>query len=461
MIGGLVVLALLAAQQEGLEPLVRDLESAELPKVYHAVAGLSELGEKAIPEIEARAKESKGRLRDYLQLAAEEIRAAQLLTGIPSPRRISIKSSDRNVIELLGELRTKTGLALALENLLGEEKMPEIPVDVRDATALEAFDAICKAGNVSILMDNGQIMLYQGDYQELPRFFYDHYFFRLGSFVVAKTADFRRPAVQSFRIQMEMLWNPAAAPCRFSAPVIVEAADDKGKSLLVPPDAPRRKDDPDEADEEPGAVSMLYLLPPSAGSEKIAVLRGFSTVALPRTRVTVSFGGEPSKKAETPSTVRKPAPARAEDPAPKGPEPPTPEPSTKPAPVQAEGLEGLVRKSDGFTIKVAKVEPALYRVTFEVSSSRMKPDDLSKLPFQATVVLKGGETTRCFLSPSANKDAAEVTVAFQPLHLQEALVQPGDDRPPPPPAIERIELSIVTAVQERKIPFEFRDVKLK
>jgi hypothetical protein len=426
MIRGWAVLTLLLFPQDAVEPLARDLESSEIPKIYHAVANLSALGEKAIPQLEARAKDAKGRVRDYLQLAADEIRAAGLLTGIPAPKRITMKSADRNVIELLGELRTKTGLAIALENLLGEEKMPEIPVDFRDATALEAFDAICKAGNVSILMDNGQIMLYQGDYQELPRFFYDHYFFRLGSFVVAKTADFRRPAVQSFRIQMEMLWNPVAAPCRFTAPVVVEALDDKGKSLLMPPEAPRKKDDPDDVEDEPGAVSMLQLLPPSSGSEKISVLRGFSTVALPRTRVSVSFGEE--KKSEPPASS---------------------------------ALEGLVRKSDGFTIKVGKVEPALYRVIFDVSSAQMKPDDISKLPFQASIVLKGGETTRCFISPSANKDAAEVTVAFQPLHLQEALVQAGDDRPPPPPVIEKIELSIVTAVQQRRIPFEFRDVKLK
>lgn len=431
MIRVLAVLALLGVPQDAVEPLARDLESPELLKIYHSVARLSALGEKAIPEIEARAKGSKGRVRDYLQLAADEIRAAGLLTGIPAPKRITLKSSDRNVIELLGELRTKTGLALALENLLGEEKMPEIPVEIQDATALEAFDAICKAGNVSILMDNGQIMLYQGDYQELPRFFYDHYFFRLGSFVVAKTADFRRPAVQSFRIQMEMLWNPAATPCRFNAPVVVEAVDDKGKVLLVPPEAPRKKEDPED-EEEPGAVSMLHLLPPSPGSEKIAVLRGFSTVALPRTRVTVSFVEPASKKPEAPQAEQTGGP-----------------------------FEGLVRKTDGFTIRVSKVEPALYRIILEVSSTTLKPDDIAKLPFQATVVLKGGETTRCYLSPCANKEAADVTVAFQPLHLQETLIQPGDDRPPPPPVIERIELSIVTAVQERRIPFEFRDVKLK
>jgi len=456
MIRVLAVLALLGVPQDAVEPLARDLESPEITKVYHSVARLSALGEKAIPELEARAKESKGRVRDYLQLAADEIRAAGLLTGIPAPKRITLKSSDRNVIELLGDLRTKTGLALALENLLGDEKMPEIPVEIQDATALEAFDAICKAGNVSIMMDNGQIMLYQGDYQDLPRFFYDHYFFRLGSFVVAKTADFRRPAVQSFKIQMEMLWNPAAAPCRFNLPVVVEAVDDKGKSLLVPPQAPRKKQDEDDED-EPAAVAMLHLLPPSAGSEKITVLRGFSTVALPRTRVTVSFGEEGSKKPETPVAPKKPL-MRAEVPAP-------PAPAEKPAAPQADpgaaALEGQVRKTDGFTIRVAKVEPALYRILFEVSSTTLKPDDLSKLPFQATVVLKGGETTRCYISPTANKETAEVTIAFQPLHLQETLVQPGDDRPPPPPVLERIELSIVTTVQERKIPFEFRDVKLK
>jgi hypothetical protein len=257
-----------------------------------------------------------------------------------------------------------------------------------------------------------------------------------------------------------MLWNPSAAPCRFNAPVVLEAMDDKGKSLRVPPEAPRRKSDPEDVEEEPGAVAMLNLLPPSSGSEKISVLRGFSTVALPRTRVTVTFGEEAPKKPESTATPKKPAPTRAEETTPKAPEPQATEPA-KPTAPQGESLEGLIRKADGFTIKVVKVEPALYRVMFEISSSTLKPDDLSKLPYQATVVLKGGETTRCFISPSANKEAADVTVAFQPLHLQEALVQPGEDRPPPPPVIERIELSIVTAVQERRIPFEFRDVKLK
>jgi hypothetical protein len=356
-----------------------------------------------------------------------------------------MKASDRNVVELLGDLRAKTGVALSLENLMGEEKLPEVPVDVHDATMLEAFDAICRAGNVTVTMENGQFMLYQGDYEEMPRFFYDHYFFRLRNFVLMKTADFRRPAVQSFKIQMEMLWDPAAAPCKFNAPVVVEAVDDKGKSLIAPP-PPAKKDPPKAAevieDNDAESTSFLQLLPPSAVSEKIAVVRGYATIGLPKTKVTLSFAEE-TKKGDR----KEPAlPDKAQDP---------------PAdPVSA--LDGMVRKSGDFTVKIVKVEASLFRVTCEISSATMKVEDIGKMPFLANVTLKGAEPTRSYVSLWSMKDTvAEVMVSFQPLHIKEILVKPGDDRPTPPSLVEKIELSIVTAVQERKIPFEFRDVKIK
>src|SRR3989442_1140232 len=150
MMRGLAVLLVLALQEDRVAPLARDLESGDLRKIYHAVGDLAALGEPSLPAIEARAKDAKGRARDYLNLAAEEIRSARLVTGIPPSRRISMKSADRNVVELLGDLRMKTGVALSLENLMGEEKLPEVPVDIHDATMLEAFDAICRAGNVAV-----------------------------------------------------------------------------------------------------------------------------------------------------------------------------------------------------------------------------------------------------------------------------------------------------------------------
>ena len=445
MIRALAVLTLLLTQEDRVAPLSRDLESADLRRVYHAVSDLAALGEAALPAIETRAKDAKGRARDYLALAADEIRCARLTTGIPAARRISMKASDRNVVELLGDLRAKTGVALSLENLMGEEKLPEVPVDIHDATMLEAFDSICRAGNVTVTMENGQFMLYQGDYQEMPRFFYDHYFFRMGNFVLMKTADFRKPAVQSFKITMEMLWDPAAAPCKFNPPVLVEAADDKGRNLIPPP-PPARKDPPKPSevveDNDAESTSFLQLLPPSPGSEKIAVLRGYTTIGLPKTKVTLTFAEEP-KKGE-----RK--------------EPPPPDKSQDPPADPVSALDGLVRKSGDFTVKIVRVEASLFRVTCEVSSSTMKVEDIGKMPFLANVTLKGAEPTRSYVSLWSMKDSvAEVMVSFQPLHIKEVLVKPGDDRPAPPALVEKIELSIVTAVQERKIPFEFRDVKIK
>jgi hypothetical protein len=466
----------LAQEGDRVAPLLRELEAPDARKVYQAVGQLVALGEPALPSIEARTRDSKGRTRDYLQLAADEIRALRLLRGFEPARRVSMKSTDRNVVELLGDLRAKTGVALTLENLMGEEKMPEVPVDIRDATMLEAFDAICRAGNVTLAMENGQFSLFQGDYQDLPRFFYDRYFFRLHEFVLLKTADFRKPAVHSFKLQMELLWDPAAAPCRFSAPVVLEAVDDKGKNLIPPPppagQKPKEKPDEAAADSEPEAMSSLVLLPPSQGSEKIAVLRGVTTISLPRTLVTLSFGEESSRKTDpAPKKPAAPAPTlpASEEEKNRKPDPPPPPPPQaqpdKPAAPQAEPgvspLEGLSRKSGDFTVRISRIESPLYRFVCEISSPAMKPEDLSRLPFLANVVLKGGDATRAYISASSKGDVAEVTVSFQPLHIREILVQPNDDRPAPPPVIEKVELSIVTAVQERRIPFEFRDVKIK
>jgi hypothetical protein len=439
MMRAAAVLILLCLQDDKVALHLKTLESpGDLRKIYHAVADLASVGEPALPAIEARLKVAQGRSRDYLQLAADEIRAARVLTGLPHPKRVTMKSADRNVVELLNELRTKSGLAVTLENLMGDEKLPEVPIDIRDATMLEAFDAICRAGNVTLTMESGQFMLYPGDYPDLPRFFYDQYFFRLHAFTVLKTVDFRKPAVQSFSIQMEMLWDPAAAPCRFGATVVVEAADDKGKNLVPPPEPPKPVPPPPKPGDEPmddeaefvqESLQKLELLTPSPGAQKLAILRGHTTIGLPKDKLSVSFAPDPAKK---------------------------PEGDTSP-------FEGLVRKSGDFTVKIVRVEPALCRITCEVSSKTLKPEDLSKMPFLAAVVLKGGEPTRAFVNPwSLKEGVAEVMVGFQPLNLKEVLVVPGgEDRPAPPPVIEKINLSLVTAVQERRIPFEFREVKLK
>jgi hypothetical protein len=78
------------------------------------------------------------------------------------------------------------------------------------------------------------------------------------------------------------------------------------------------------------------------------------------------------------------------------------------------------------------------------------------------VSLKGGDLGRTYVSLwSMKEDVAELMISFQPLHLKEPLIRLNDDRPAPAPVVEKLDLSIVTSVQERRIPFEFRDLKIK
>src|SRR5205814_5628582 len=128
-------------------------------------------------------------------------------------------------------------------------------------------------------------------------------------------------------------------------PVLIEAVDDKGKNLIAPPppvkrDPPKAPAPPDAAskdgpeENEAEATSFLELLPPSPASEKIVVVRGYATIGLPKTKVTVSFAEEP-KKSERKEASEKPQDPQAE-------------------PVSA--LDGMLRKSGDFTVKIIKVE---------------------------------------------------------------------------------------------------------
>jgi hypothetical protein len=405
---------------ELLTAACRELESNEPRRVFAAVQAIAQLGGAALPAIEARARDARGRVHDYLELAAEEIRSAPHLPGYPAVKRVSMKSTDRNVVELLADLRAKTGVALSLENLIDEEKLPELPFEVKDVTMLEAFDAICHAGNVTVSMQNGQFTLYTGAYVDLPRFFYGHYFLRLGEFELQKTVTFRKPATQTFTLDMDMVWDPVAAPLRFKPVRIVEAVDDRGKSLLLPAPAPldpkaKPPETPPEDEEEPGPETKLRLAPPSVTATKIAVVRGFVTIVLPKSRQTANF----------------PAPKESQT-----------------------GSVGDVQ------IRILNVDPDQHNIRLSISSKKHTPEALSKMDFLSHVTLKDYESTASSVDKlSWDDESLDLAVTFTPLGHKDGLQRPPEGAAPP--AIVALDLSVVTAVQDKRIPFEFRDLKLR
>src|SRR5204863_9844971 len=122
--------------------------------------------------------------------------------------------------------------------------------------------AICHAGNVTVSMQNGQFKL-SGVYADVPRFFYGHYLLRLSTFDLVKTVTFRKPAMESFNIQLDLVWDPLAAPLRVKPLRVLEATDDRGKNLVPPPPVPAAKKDDDATEEEESGSPALRLVPPS------------------------------------------------------------------------------------------------------------------------------------------------------------------------------------------------------
>jgi hypothetical protein len=418
----LVLLAPAAAarpqESDLLAAACRDLESNDPKRVFAAVQAIAQLGGASLPAIEARARDAKGRLRDYLELAAEEIRSAPHLPGYPPVKRVTMKAADRNVVELLADLRAKTGAALSLENLMDEEKLPELTVDVKDATMLEAFDAICHAGNVTVSMQNGQFTLFTGAYVDLPRFFYGHYFLRLQEFEHQKIVTFRKPASETFTVDLEMVWDPAAAPLRFKPIRVVEALDDKGKSLLPPPvpaAEPVPKPEDADGDDDRNPTMKVRLAAPSPAATKIGILRGFVSVVLPKSRVTAPF---PSPKEDQAAAV-----------------------------------------SD-FQLKILNVDVNQHNVRLSVSSKKYTPEALSKMDFLSRVALKDWDATASYVDKLSWDDhSLDLSVSYEPLRLKDGLARPGDGAPQPP--IDTLDVSIVTSVHEKRVPFEFRDLKLR
>jgi hypothetical protein len=392
---------------ERLAAACREIEGGDPRRIFAAVQAIAQLGGAGLPAVEARAREAKGRLRDYLELAAEEIRSAPHLPGYPAVKRVSMKSSDRNVVELLADLRARTGAGYSLDNLMEEEKLPELTFEVKDVTMLEAFDAICHAGNVTVSMQAGQFQLYTGAYVDMPRFFYGHYFLRLGEFELQKTVTFRKPATQTFTLDMEMVWDPAAAPLRFKIPRVVEALDDRGKNLVLPEAPP--------ADEEPGVTTKLFLAPPSMGATKLALVRGFTPIVLAKSRTTASF------------------------PAPK---------------------EDQTVSAGDFQFRIVGLEPDQHALRLKVSSKKFSPEALSRMDFVSHVTLKDWELTASSVDKgSSDADTLDLGISYTPLRHKDGLARPGDGAPQPP--LVSVDVSAVTAVHEKRIPFEFRDLKLK
>lgn len=405
-----------ASAAERAEALARELDPSDVRRAYRAVERLAGLGEAALPAIEAAAARG-GPAKTYFELAAREIRLPrEVREASPAARRYSIKSSGKTAAQLLIDLERQSGAKFHMDDLLQEEALPELEVEVSDATFLEALDAICRAGNLSLGFESAAVEVSRDGYSAVPKCFYGSYLARLESYARTRVVDFRKPPEDVLGLDVVLVWEPAVRPCRASGRFTLrEAVDDRGKSLVPPPG--RRT----PQDEEPvwldgnatwGALQLLTLSP---GATKIALLRGEAVLAFAkRKEVFVLDKPRPGAKARAGGFE-----------------------------VTLKGLES----QDTFT----------HMAEIEIASPALKPEAVRKLPVDIDLYAKGGRRMRGYVYVPPEGEGSGLIVEF--FDSVRGVIEVPEARKAP--ELEKIEVSLILETAERPVPFEFRDLKLK
>jgi hypothetical protein len=182
-----------------------------------------------------------------VQEAIRRIEGRQKLARVLPPlRRATLEASEKPLREVLEEIAKQTGVPIDLTG--GTFDVP-VTLSLKDALPLQAFDEACaKGGGFSYRVRRageemgfnpgappdpaGSALLFQpGAGPAGPAAYAKSYRLRLNQITLTRTNDFRRER-STANLQVEILWPPPAAPHSVSEFRIVDAVDDRGRSLL-------------------------------------------------------------------------------------------------------------------------------------------------------------------------------------------------------------------------------------
>src|SRR5262245_6829724 len=156
--GFLILVSLLGLQDPDVDALLKQLTDDAIEVRDKAAATLIELGEKAEAKVKARMQSAEGELKQVCKRILERIAVPKKLRGVLPPlRKVTLEAKDRNLKEVIEDLKQQTGLAV---DWTGDG---DVTVSVKDVTPFEALEAICKAANLSYAIDRffsgrGQVM---------------------------------------------------------------------------------------------------------------------------------------------------------------------------------------------------------------------------------------------------------------------------------------------------------------
>lgn len=300
-----------AQESSSFESLIAKLKSSRIRERTRAVERIAQLGQEALPGIERELEKATGQTKAYLRLASDEIRSSAALgTAYRAPSLLSLPSDPATFQEHLKILKEKSGVQVTVDRFLRPKGAP-FAVAAREVSPLEALHLISKGTGAQIYPKQGKLHCTRRTGAEWLNFFYNHTWFQLRSISRTRTLTFRKPPVDRLSLSMWLIWDPHVTAVRPEDRVtITEAVDDRGKSLLVPPGENLPQAEAGSPEEDPvagfksrrmyGSVfEPTLLLPPSRGATRITRLKGYAPFTLLKTRTLIDLeGGQPGTEGE-------------------------------------------------------------------------------------------------------------------------------------------------------------------
>ncbi|HZL73442.1 MAG TPA: hypothetical protein VFC86_13350, partial [Planctomycetota bacterium] len=315
----LPLLGLLLIQDPDVDALLKQLEDESIEVREKAATKLIELGDKAEEKVKARLASADGELKHLCKRILEQLAVPKKLRGLLPPlRKVTIDAKDRSLKEVLEDLRTQG--ALTLET--GEVGDAAVSVSIKEATPLEALDAVCKAAGYGYFIDGrtqytkgkflaaggaapaivesgveSKIRLQPGSYLAVPRQFIRHYLVEPTNISLSKSDNFRQ-SYNAANLNLRVAWAPGANPQ--TGEIAVESAtDDKGRVLFeAPKNAPKYSGGGTYI--SGGLNASVQLAYPEADARKIASIKGKATIKYLLEEKILSFepveAAEPQKK---------------------------------------------------------------------------------------------------------------------------------------------------------------------
>jgi hypothetical protein len=295
--------------------------SDDSPQVREAAGTeLSELGPDAVPLLRARLEGLDADRRGRVETALRRIEDRQKLARVLPPlRRATLDVADKPLREVIEEIGRQTGVPVDLSG--GTFDAP-VTLALRGALPMEAFDEACaKAGGFSYRVrrageemgfnaggppaDGGGALYFQPAAGGLgPAAYAKWYRMKLTQITLTRTNNFQRDQATA-AIQLEILWPPPLAPHSVSEFRLVEATDEKGRSLVPPAADPNnrfamgvgrnRYRNPWSG----GSYHSINLAYPAADATKIAVLKCSMTVVYPGDERAVLFENPSEARGES------------------------------------------------------------------------------------------------------------------------------------------------------------------